>query len=245
MSPQALILLPPSEAKAKGGVRSVRSDAFVHLLADAREQVRDCLGQALATMTPEQLTRLLGVRGERFERAQMAMGAIVAGTSEVIPAWRRYTGVVWEHLDPSTLKAPARSRILVPSGLYGINRATDDIADYRLTMNAVLPGIGNLAGFWTTPVTGSLHELFGPRTIISLLPREHARAVKSNAVRSFLEVEFLAANGRGAAGHAAKAVKGRFARHLLDHGLDDALGFRFEGWKIRRSEKGFDLSAPR
>ncbi len=245
MSPQALILLPPSERKAQGGLDRAGIDAFAKLLSPARDQVRAALDRALATMTLEQLSRLLGEREELLESSLVAMGEFVAGTSVVLPAWRRYSGVVWEHLDPSTLRAPARSRILVPSGLYGINRATDDIADYRLTMHAALPGVGNLARYWMAPISDGLREHYGRRTIISLLPKEHARSVQSDVARTFLEVDFRAADGRGAAGHAAKAVKGRFARHLLDNGPDDALGFRFEGWKIRRSLRGYELLAPR
>jgi len=245
MSLPALVLLPPSERKAPGGEPEVHRDSFAGLLAMPRDGVREALRCCLETMTPEQLSRLFGVRGELFERAQRSMNAIVAGRAEVMPAWRRYTGVVWEHLDPSTLKSSARSRILVPSGLYGMTRATDDIADYRLTMHVALPGIGSLGRFWAEPVSEVLSGLRGHPTIVSLLPKEHARAVVPGSVASFLEAEFLAVDGKGAAGHAAKAVKGRFARHLIEHGVDDILGFRFDGWKISRSDNGFNLVAPR
>lgn len=240
-----LILLPPSEGKAAGGEFGTHGDLFEQSLANARIEVRDALHLALTTMTVEQQSRLFGVRGELLERARKAMGAFVVGEIKVMPAWQRYTGVVWDHLDSSTLKSSARSRILVPSGLYGINRATDDIVDYRLTMHVALPGIGNLAKFWTGPLTEVLSGLRGNPTIISLLPKEHARAVLPGLIANFQDVEFLAGDGKRAVGHGAKAVKGSFARHLIDHGLDDVLGFRFERWRVSRSATGFKLVAPR
>lgn len=245
MSLAPLILVPPSEGKAVGGRRVVRNDRFANPLAIPRDHVRDALCRALESMTAEQLSRLFCVRGELFGRALRSMGEIVTGEAEVMPAWRRYTGIVWGHLEPSSLSSAARSRILVPSGLYGINRATDDIADYRLTMHVALPGIGNLARFWSEPVSEILSSWRGHPTIVSLLPKEHARIVVPASIASLVEVEFLAVDGRRAAGHAAKAAKGRFARHLIDHGLEAAPSFRFEGWKVVRSERGLNLLAPR
>ncbi|HUY07445.1 MAG TPA: peroxide stress protein YaaA [Acidimicrobiales bacterium] len=245
MSPAPLILLPPSEGKATGGSRIVGRDRFASSLEEPRHQVREALRVALETMTPERLSHLFGARGERCGRAISAATKIIDGEAKVMPAWRRYTGVVWEHLDPSTIPGAARSRILVPSGLYGVTRSDDEIVDYRLTMLVSLPNIGNLGRFWAGPVSSVLHDLRGRPTVISLLPREHARVVIPASVASLIEVQFLAADGGGAAGHAAKAVKGRFARHLIDHGIDDALAFRFEGWKISRAGDGYVLRAPR
>ena len=245
MSDAPLILIPPSEGKAPGGRSVVRNDRFAQLLGAPRDEVRLALGRALAGTSVEQQGRLFGVRAERLERARRSMMAIVADEAEVMPAWRRYTGVVWDHLDPSTLTPAARSRILVPSGLYGLNRATDEIADYRLTMHVSLPGIGNLGRFWTRPVSAALCGLRGHPLIVSLLPREHARAVLDESITNFIEVAFLAADGRRAAGHGAKAVKGVFSRYLLDHGTDGVLGFHFEGWRIRATTRGFTLQAPK
>ena len=52
-----------------------------------------------------------------------------------------------------------RVRILVPSALYGVTTAEDQIVDYRLTMHAALPGLGNLARYWRQPLTEALRAL--------------------------------------------------------------------------------------
>jgi hypothetical protein len=46
-------------------------------------------------------------------------------------------------------------------------------------------------------------------------------------------VRFRTADGTGAAGHDAKAVKGAVARAVLDDGLDALRGFRWQGWRAR------------
>ena len=51
-----------------------------------------------------------------------------------MPAWRRYSGVVWDHLDPASLTH--RAPIVVVSGLHGLVGAEDPLPDYRLKMSA-------------------------------------------------------------------------------------------------------------
>lgn len=200
---------------------------------------------ALERSSQEDLSRLFRARGERYLRVLDDARHIVEGSVLLMPVWQRYRGVVWEHLDPATLSPNSRAAILVPSALYGMNRADDAIADYRLTMHVSLPEIGNLARYWMPYNTQVLSRAGRGRTIVSLLPAEHARSIDCSLMREIIEVRFLRADGLGAVGHGAKAVKGRFARHLLDHGIDNALLFRYEQWKISRDETGFSIRASR
>lgn len=245
MATRPLILLPPSEAKTPGGTSRSSKDRFADELGTSRMIVRAALSEALDRLSGADLGKLLRVRGALFERAQSAMCRIVDEDAPVMPAWRRYSGVVWEHLDPSTISASARSRILVPSALYGINSAEDAIADYRLTMHSTLSRIGNLARFWRPELTELLCSVRGNPTIVSLLPAEHARSIDMSQLGNVVQVQFVQPDGQGAAGHHAKAAKGRFARHLVDNGLCKAAHFQFEGWKITRSTEGFVLRAPK
>lgn len=203
--------------------------------------VRDALGETLRNRQMADLEKILRVRGALLERALVSSREFVSNRQMHMPAWQRYSGVVWEHLDPRTLSKRSRSQVLVPSGLYGLHSAEDAIADYRLTMHASLDGLGNLARFWR-PYLTAIVESYRPRTpMVNLLPTEHARAFDFTKRDHVIEVQFLTADGTGAAGHAAKAVKGRFARHLLDNGLDDVAAFRFDGWKVTSHQSGFVL----
>lgn len=83
--------------------------------------------------------------------------------------------------------------------------------------------------------------------VVDLLPQEHAAVVdweRLGGATDVVRVGFLRADGAGAAGHAAKAAKGRFARALLDHGIARAPRFSWEGWRAVPTESGFAVLAP-
>src|SRR4051812_5251226 len=91
-----IVLLPPSEGKAEGGrgTWSFESGSFAALGERRRAVVA-----ALTEADP----KVFGATGARAERAADAVRALVAHSASALPAWKRFTGVVWEHLDPATL----------------------------------------------------------------------------------------------------------------------------------------------
>ena len=127
------MLLPPSEGKAAGGTsrRWEPDSGTFSALADHRIQLCDALAAVHGGSE-----KLLGVKGDHLDRAQAANSSLIGAAS--LPAWRRYTGVVWDHLDPATLAATDRRRIVVVSGLLGLVRGDDPVPDYRLKMGANL-----------------------------------------------------------------------------------------------------------
>jgi cytoplasmic iron level regulating protein YaaA (DUF328/UPF0246 family) len=174
------------------------------------------------------------VQGELLERAVAATADLVAGTAAVLPAWRRYSGVVWAGLEPATLTPADRRRILVPSGLYGLTTAADPVVDYRLKLLVSLGRLGRLSTYWRPFVTGSLAVRARGRVVVDLLPAEHAHAFDLAALGSstrIVQVRFLSADGRRAIGHEAKSAKGRLARAVVDGGLDALGDFSYEGWR--------------
>ena len=188
---------------------------------------------------------MVGVRGELLDRALAAMSSLATGRPPVLPAWQRYTGVVWEHLAPEYLTDAELSRILVPSGVYGVTTADDLIADYRLKMTARIDGIGQLGAFWRSSVTRAIAR-FGSGIIVDLLPGEHRAAIDVEELgrhRDVISVHFKAADGVGAAGHAAKAVKGRIAFVLLRQGLAGLDGLALDGWLVRPCADGYEVVA--
>jgi hypothetical protein len=229
-----LLLVPPSEGKAAGGSGSGRYGSFDDALAAPRSTVLDELARVLRSPDAAARARALGVRGELLDRAVAATGALVAGDAPVLPAWSRYTGVVWAGLDPATLFPADRRRVLVPSGLYGVTTAADPVADYRLRLLVALGRLGRLSTFWRPALTAALVARARGRMVVDLLPAEHAHAIDFAVLASscrVVRVRFVAADGSRAVGHEAKSAKGMLARTLLEEGLDGVAGFTSGGWR--------------
>lgn len=235
-----IVLLPPSEGKAEGGrgAWSYGSGAFAEL-APLRARVGEAVVAGLGDRK-----RLFGTDGPLADRAVDAARALAAGTAPSLPAWRRFTGVVWEHLDPDTLPPAARRRIAVPSAQLGLCRGDDPVPDFRLKLSVSLPGLGRLDRWWRPALTEALARTRGP--IVDLLPNEHAAALDLGALgrRRVVRVSFVAADGTGAAGHAAKAVKGVLARRVLLDGIEAADGFTWQGWRADGSGDEVVVHAP-
>ncbi len=246
MSRPAFVLLPPSESKVSGGRLPTATGYFDESLATAREQVRAALASLLRDASPEEVSRVLKVRGALLERAVASSRLIVEGVAPTLPAWQRYSGVVWSHLEPLTLSEEQRSRVLIPSGLYGLSTGTDEIADYRLTMKVNLGDLGNVASFWRPTLARALEGIDGA-TFVNLLPKEHDGAMRLATLQQerILTVSFLRHGGEGIAGHDAKAVKGVVARRVLDEGLEAVDGFRWKGWRGRIHRGHHEVRAPR
>ena len=186
-----VILLPPSEGKADGGSApkwKASSGEFGKTLGKYRSQIASAL---------EELgggdAKLLGVGGKHLTQAQETNTSIV--DAPTMAAHERYTGVVWDHMSPSTMSAKVHARatesIIVLSGLLGLVGFDDQIPDYKLKM----------AG----------HH------VIDLLPNEHRAAwtPTPDAYASLSSVTFVEKSGK-VAGHDAKAAKGLLARHVLE-----------------------------
>lgn len=211
-----LLLLPPSEGKATDGDTSrpwaPRLGAFGAVLETFRAQIVTQLRKDKGGAQ-----KLLGVSGTHLARAQSCNMQLI--NAPCLPAWQRYTGVVWDHLDLASLTATQRNaftkRIIVPSGLLGLVRADDQIPDYRLKMGARLAPFGTMSKFWNEAITDALVATVKKRTLIDLLPNEHRAAINWNQLDNVVRVDLVSHSGAVVGGHNAKAAKGLLARHLL------------------------------
>lgn len=221
------------------------ADYFGLALDEPRTAMTAALANWLSRSSDAEMAKVMKVRGALLERAHERAREHVDGVGRWLVAWQRYDGVVWTHLEPSTLTVAQRRRILVPSGLYGLHRGDDSIEDYRLTLNVALPGLGNVANYWRPHVTAALAATRGP--LISLLPAEHLGAIDRSHPslhRRLTHITFVAADGAKAAGHDAKAVKGVLARQLLLNGLDGLPTFSWRGWVAQRRDESWTIRAP-
>lgn len=211
-----VILLPPSEGKADGGqpgtIWNPKKGAFGKDLGGFRLEIIEALAKSKGGSET-----LLGVKGEHLTRAQVANAHLA--NSPTLPAWQRYTGVVWENLDLDSIKAEKRKTLLehivIPSGLTGLSRADDLLPDYRLKMGARFAPFGTMSKWWRDDLTNSLKQFLQGRTAVDLLPQEHRGAIDWASLDSFVRVDLVLGKKGQVGGHNAKAAKGQLARHLL------------------------------
>jgi len=213
--PGLAILLPPSEGKAPGGHSpkwAPGSGLFGRQLGRQRRLVVDHL-----TELGGGDSKILGVSGAHLERARHVNTHLVGAPT--LPAWQRYTGVVWDHLDPATLSLPARQRaqesVIIFSGLLGLVGFDDSIPDYKLKMGTSLSEIGKVSTWWRSQLSTVLNSWLKDRIVVDLLPQEHRAAWQPVSDNQHIAVNFVNESGR-TVGHDAKAAKGLLVRHLLE-----------------------------
>jgi cytoplasmic iron level regulating protein YaaA (DUF328/UPF0246 family) len=186
-------------------------------------------------------------KGDLLERAIASAAELGHGTAQLLPAWRRYQGVVWTHVAPESLTPLLRRRILVTSGLYGLLAGEDPIADYRLKMNAPLAPFASLARWWRPFVTDALVRKTRGATVVNLLTNEHTQSVDFARLGMHCEiinVRFVTSDERNAVGHDAKAVKGVLARQVLLDGTGVLGELTWQGWRSRREGHDVIVTAP-
>jgi uncharacterized protein len=218
-----LILLPPSESKRDGG----SPDSTLRLgglgyptLSKARRQALKSLSALAKDFTEMGRVLKLGphqhdelVRNRRVTR------------SPVIGALDRYTGVLYDSLDATTLSPEARQfaaqHLVIHSALFGLLRADDQIPAYRLSSNSRLPGL-SLRALWSAPIAAALAAQ--PGLILDARSESYARLGPVPPGRGlFLRVVSEDDQGRRRAlNHFNKHGKGAFVRALLTAGIDHA-----------------------
>lgn len=242
-----LLLVPPSEGKTPGGTRSTPRGTFDDALAEERREVIATVAKTLEDASIRRREIILNAKGPLMERAMLAAVELAAGTPRLRPAWKRYSGVVWTHLDPASLLPASRKRLLIPSSVYGLTSGEDRIADFRLKMNVGVGTLGTLASFWRPRLTTVLATHVKTAPIVSLLPKEHEAAVdlvELGTSRKVVRIVFSDDEGSATVGHDAKAVKGVLARALLLDGLGVLSTFEWKGWTAQNREGVTHVVAP-
>jgi cytoplasmic iron level regulating protein YaaA (DUF328/UPF0246 family) len=240
--PLPLILLPPSEGKARGGDGPPWAPGTMALDLDAsRERVLTALLRAMKGGEAARAA-LLEVKGRALASATEADRSV--RTSATVPAIERYTGVLYDALDHASLPAASKRRlatcVLIASGLWGAVAPTDPIPDYKLKMGAALPGLGKLSTWWREPLSAEIAGRAAGRRIWNLLPLEHAAAWRAPGGVEQLSARFLDRRPDGSlavVSHANKRLKGELVRYLLAHpdaderspaGWDQPSGYRLD-----------------
>lgn len=209
-----LIMLPPSETKAFGGdgpALSLDSLTFPELNDTRRE-----IAAALLALPPEDMQQALGLSDRQFPEVE---ANLALWESPTMPAIHRYTGVLYDALEPESLSRAALERLAVGSALFGVVGATDPIPHYRLSGGTKLPAEDGAAGTapsmkarWGGAVTHALGRVEG--LVVDLRSGTYQQLGKrADAVT--VRVESVREDGtRKVVSHFNKFYKGQLARVL-------------------------------
>jgi cytoplasmic iron level regulating protein YaaA (DUF328/UPF0246 family) len=236
------ILLPPSEAKRRGG--GGRALSARHL----RVAGTDLLGPRAAVLAALERTLSGPAPDERLLLpASVAATALADNarvlTSPTMPAMLRYQGVVFEGLAASELSKAAQtlasSSLLIFSGLFGVLGAAEPIPAYRVPAKAKLDGIGVVGTYWQEHLRPVLPELLGKRhAVIDLRSSDYAGMWRaqpgSDLAERVISVRIISPKPDGSYGvvsFASKYAKGMLAAACLERAVG-ALG-RFERSDVR------------
>ena len=239
-----LILLPPSEGKnaPRRGKPLDLATLSLPALTPARETVLEAL-VGLCSRDPDAAASALAVPKSQPELVARNADLRSAPTAR---ADQVYAGVLYDALDAATLSPAARrratSRVLVTSSLFGLIGPADRIPAYRLSGDAVLPGIGSVAGHWRATIGQVADESFTGRLLVDLRSSMYAAFWRppSDVAPRVANVRVLHdVGGRlQVVSHFNKATKGRLVRALLESGVHPRTPARLAealqdlGWRV-------------
>ncbi len=218
-----LILLPPSEGKARGGDGppvDLDGLSWPELTA-----TRQRVGRTLVTMCQGNVVRARARLGlsEALDEDRAANAEL--WDSPTMVAGRRYRGVLHDALGYSTLTKSARQRadryVVVFSGLWGATRPTDLLPAYRVGIGTQLPRQPTLPALWRKPLHDALDDLVATTGAIDLRSSGYTQMYRPSggAAPELVEVKITGPDGRrAAASYQSKVAKGRLARAMLRAG---------------------------
>ena len=199
-----LYLIPPSETKRSGWELLQRQTTFSFKLPKKR---------AVAARPID-----LKCKDKRYAEA-IKLNHMV-DKSELMPAISRYTGVMHTAIDYHALHPKAQEyfneHVLIISGMYGLLRPQDMIANYKLPIDSKW-----LQEYRYKLITKALLKHCKERQItqiINLLPQVHQKVIDWKKIeKAWIEVskkEFLEDGKK--MGHAAKKSKGQRLRNEIE-----------------------------
>lgn len=214
------ILLPPSETKRSGGdgifvPETLSNDSS---LRDARILVRDALVDLCGDQDAAAKALKLGVKNRAESERNLDLRV-----SGVMPAFDRYTGVLYDALDAVSLGTDERQwlqdHVSIQSALFGLVSSGDLIPAYRLSASSRIPVLGMpLKRLWAPAHEGVFRS--GRGWILDLRSQDYAAlAPLPSGAGARLNVAQRGADGEvRALNHFNKAAKGDLVRQLAKSG---------------------------
>ncbi|WP_166985469.1 YaaA family protein [Canibacter zhoujuaniae] len=251
-----LVLLPPSETKNTAAPDAQVPDSVVisatlqtAKLEPTHRRVKRALVQ-LSKQPDSAAHKTLKLKpGKAAEQAFAANRQLTARAhpAPLMPAILRYTGVVYDHLDFSSLSQAAKKwvsdSVAIQSALYGLTPAAEPIANYRLSAGSVLPELeGSLKRVWREAHA----QLNWPAVefVLDLRSNDYVALapVPENVTLVTIRVaQRLAAGEIKALNHFNKAAKGALVRKLAETDASFTTIAEFEQWI--RDKSGLEIKA--
>ena len=221
-----LILLPPSEGKT--APRRGKALELGSLSSPSLTTTRATLLESLVRLCgddPDKAAAVLGLGPAQRALVQRNADLDDAPTAR---ADGIYTGVLYDALGFDTLSPAARrratARVAITSSLFGIVRPGDRIPAYRLSGDAVLPGVGSVAGAWREVLGEAIVAGMRQGLLVDLRSSTYAAFWRPtpDVARRVATVRVLHESDgrRTVVSHFNKATKGRIVRALLEDGAD-------------------------
>jgi cytoplasmic iron level regulating protein YaaA (DUF328/UPF0246 family) len=208
-----LVLLPPSETKHPGGdgppldLTSLSTPELTSVRTELAETLVKLAGDVPASR------RALGLSPKQDD--EVARNAAL-WTSPTLPALVRYTGVLYDALDASSMtrvqRGRAGRRLAVGSALFGLVGADDRIPAYRLSAGSSLPGLPTLRSLWRPALSPVLAGLDG--LVVDLRSGSYAALAPAPRAVTVQVLSERPDGTRAVVSHFNKAHKGRLARLL-------------------------------
>lgn len=204
------------------------SDTFNYFsrLNPERRSLVNALLTAMDEADEAGLEQLFGVKGSHLEEAVEANRAILE--SPRMAAMERYSpGVLYQAINFPDLPTGAQRRLLengiIFSGLYGLLRPDDLVQNYRLKMDANLPGVGKVSQFWKPHISPLLNQTVEGRFVWNLLPGVHQDAWDDGRTyEAMVQVKFFKEEEghRKPVTHAVKALRGELVRFIVQEAAE-------------------------
>ena len=192
----------------------VDTEAFACTAPQFLSQTREILAKLQAMSMPE-LQKLWDCNDalaeqnyERIRRMDLERN--------LTPAVLAYVGLQYTHMGPRVLEAEAWeyvcANLRILSGFYGLLRASDGVAPYRLEMQAklVVAGKKNLYQYWDRRLCDTL--TCEDKVILNLASKEYSKAVEPYLGKDvrFVSCIFGCSDKKG--GYKVKATEAKMAR---------------------------------
>ena len=249
-----LILLPPSEGKtaARRGKPLKLDRLSFPSLSEARAEMLDALVTLCTTGGAGDAAKAAGVLGLGKTQTDQVLRNAELRSAPTARADQVYSGVLYEALDLATVDAAARRRatswVAITSGLFGLLRPGDRIPAYRLSGSVSLPGIGQVASYWSSRLGDAVREAAGRGLVVDLRSSTYASFWRPDpdvarhvvTTRVLHEVD----GRRKVVSHFNKATKGRLVRAVLQDGGKPTTPARFAeqlrdlGWTVELATPG-------
>lgn len=204
---------------------------FIHVPTSYHEpallEKANRLAAYVQTLTPEQLSKHMAISASQAAKTHALWQAWSSDPARTTPAIDAFIGDIYSGLQVRDFtesdRLYAHKQLFILSGLYGVLRALDNIAAYRLEMAYRFPDdpYQSMYTFWGDAIA---RQLPPERTIINLSAVEYTKAVLPYLSRTpVIAPKFMTRGKTGQPSQVvvhAKIARGAFAHWMIKERID-------------------------